>query len=322
MSNHYEVLGVEKNANSEEVKKAYRRLSLQYHPDRNKTPDAIGKFQKINDAHEILSDSQNRAKYDMQLKGMGNSFEQNGTEFCDINNIFQAFMSGMSGMPGMPGMPGMQGMQGMPGMQGIPGMPGIRVFNTNNPQGFAGHFNQQINKPPPIVRNVELTIEQSYNGGSFPIQINKWTLRNGVESEEIQTIYITLPPGIDENEMVILKDQGHQISENVKGDVKVNIKIKNESVFKREGINLTYKKTITLKEALCGFSFDLIHINKKTFTFNNKVNTTVIKPGQTKVIPLLGMIRQNQTGNLVITFDVLFPDTITKEETEKLREIL
>jgi len=207
-------------------------------------------------------------------------------------------------------------------MPGMNGMPGIRVFNTGNHPGFSGHFSQQINKPPPIVRNIELTMEQSYTGGSFPIQLNKWVLINGVESEEIQTIYINLPPGIDENEMVILRNQGHQISENVKGDVKVNIKIKNETVFKRQGLDLVYNKTITLKESLCGFSFDLKHINKKIFTFNNKINTTIIKPGQQKVIPQLGMMRESQTGNLIVNFDILFPDTISNEDMEKLREIL
>jgi len=304
MPNHYEVLGVEQTANIDEIKKAYRRLSLQYHPDRNATPEAIGKFQKINDAHEILSDKQTRAEYDMQLKGIGNPFNKDGPEFSDLNNIFNAFMSGMPGMPGMSG------------------MPNVRVFNTGNHPGFSGHFTQQIQKPPPIVRNIELTMEQSYTGGSFPIQINKWTLINGVESEEIQTLYINLPPGIDENEMVILRNQGHQISENVKGDVKVNIKIKNETVFKRQGLDLIYNKNITLKEALCGFSFDLKHINKKIFTFNNKINTTIIKPGQTKVIPQLGMTRETHTGNLIVMFDILFPDTISNEDMEKLREIL
>ena len=65
----------------------------------------------------------------------------------------------------------------------------------------------------------------------FPIEIKKWILINGVENEETQTIYITLPPGIDENEMVIMRNQGHQLSENVKGDIKVNIKIKVYIVF-------------------------------------------------------------------------------------------
>ena len=300
MNNYYEILGLNENASMDEIKKVYRKLSLQYHPDRNTSPEANGMFQKINEANEVLSDKQKRAEYDMKLKG-GNAFGDLGPEFGDLNNIFNAFFSGMPGMPSN-------------------GMPNVRVYNTR--QGFAAPFTQHLNKPPPIMRHIDLTLEQAYRGGSFPIEIKKWILINGVENEEKQTIYITVPPGIDENEMVFLRNQGHQLSETVKGDIKVNIKIKNETLFTRRGLDLIYKKELTLKEALCGFSFDLLHINQKTFTFNNKTNATIIKPGQTKVIPNLGMIRDNHTGNLIVSFEINFPNAITNEQRNALNDIL
>jgi DnaJ-class molecular chaperone len=305
MTNHYEVLGVEQNANSDEIKKAYRRLSLQYHPDRNKTSDAVGKFQKINDAHEILSDNRSRAEYNMKLKGSGGHFNKGEPEFDDINNILNAFMRGMNGTNSMPN-----------------GMPNVRLFNPNNPQGFSGMFSQQLNKPPHITCNIELTMEQSYAGGSFPIQINKRSIFNGIESEEMLTLYVSLPPGIDENEIVMLRNQGHQISEAVKGDVKVNIKIKNDSVFKRHGLDLVYNKTLTLKEALCGFTFDLKHINGKLLTFDTKASPSTIQPGTTRAIPKLGIIRETHIGNLIIIFNVSLPETISNEDKEKLCEII
>lgn len=299
MSNYYEILGLNENTSEEEIKKAYRKLSLQYHPDRNSSTEANGMFQKINEANEVLSDKQKRAEYDMKLKGGDNLFGDMGPEFGDLNNIFNAFFSGMP--PGN-------------------GMPNVRVFNSRH--GFTTPFAQQINKPPPIMRHIDLTLEQAYSGGSFPIEIKKWILINGIENEEKQTIYITVPPGIDANEIVILRNQGHQLSETVKGDIKINIKIKNDTSFKRRGLDLIYKKELTLKEALCGFSFDLMHINRKTFTFNNKTNATIIKPGQTKVIPNLGMIRDNHTGNLIVAFEITFPNTITNEQRNKLNDIL
>ena len=58
MNNYYEILGLNENASMDEIKKVYRKLSLQYHPDRNSSPEANGMFQKINEANEVLSDKQ------------------------------------------------------------------------------------------------------------------------------------------------------------------------------------------------------------------------------------------------------------------------
>ena len=80
------------------------------------------------------------------------------------------------------------------------------------------------------------------------------------------------------------------------------------------------KKTITLKEALCGFSFEIVHLNKKIINMNN-VNS-VIKPNYKKVVPGLGMVKNGETGNLIIELQVSFPDTLTKEQTDALRNIL
>ena len=296
MTNHYEILGVNDTSSDDEIKKAYRKLSLQFHPDRNKDPAASGKFQKINDANEILSDRQKRTVYDLELKG-GNpfaaAFHGNGAEFQDMNGIFNAFFGG--------------------------GMPNVRVFHGGNGQGG---FAQTLNKPPPIIKNIELTLEQAYQGGSYPISLSKWILVNGRETEEKQTVYITVPPGIDENEMIILRDQGHQLSETVKGDVKITIKITNDTEFKRHGLDLIYEKNLTLKEALCGFVFDIKHINKKEFSFNNSVNPATIRPGQKKVIPELGMIRDKHVGNLVVNFNITFPDRLSPEQIVQLKEIL
>ena len=179
MTDYYNILGLKENASEDEIKKAYRKLSLQYHPDRNHTTDANSMFQKINEANETLSDKQKRTEYDMKLKGRGNPFGDMGMEFGDLNNIFKAFFSGMP----------------------TNNMSNVHVFNTRS--SFASPFVQQLNKPPPIMRNIDLTLEQAYTGGSFPIDIKKWVLINGVENEESNTIYITVPPGIDENEIIL-----------------------------------------------------------------------------------------------------------------------
>ncbi len=95
---YYEVLGVPRNASSDEIKKAFRRLAREYHPDVNKSPDAENKFKEINEAYEVLSDDQRRAAYDRY--GHAGAQGGFGTEgfggFSDINDIFSEFFGGFA----------------------------------------------------------------------------------------------------------------------------------------------------------------------------------------------------------------------------------
>jgi DnaJ-class molecular chaperone len=291
MANYYEVLGVPNDASEEQIKRAYRKLSLQYHPDRNTDPSASARFQEINEANEVLSDTKRRAEYDN-----GGDSMQAGVQFHDMNDLFSTFFGG-----------------GMGGMMG----PDIRFFH----QGMPGQFFQNLNKPTPIIKNVKLTIEQAYFGGSFPIDVERYIITNNIRTDERQTLYITIPPGIDENEIIILANIGNTINQ-AKGDIKVCIQIENNTEFKRHGLDLIYKRTVTLKEALCGFDFEIKHINKKTLAFKNVTNAFIIKPGFRKVVPEFGFKRDNTTGNLVIEFDVSFPDQLTSEQIKVLSETL
>ena len=98
MANHYETLGISNDANEDQIKRAYRKLSLQYHPDRNSSPEAQPKFQAINEANEILGDPLRRQQYDNELNGGGGRMDMmNGQEFRDINHIFNSFFGGGGG---------------------------------------------------------------------------------------------------------------------------------------------------------------------------------------------------------------------------------
>jgi len=319
--NYYDLLGVDKQASEDEIKKAFRKLSLKYHPDRNSDPSATDKFKEINEAHETLTNKEKRQQYDFQSSGgfpMGGDM---GAEMHDINNIFRAFFGGGGG-PGGPGGPGFTfnmgggpdihvfhgGMPGMPGMGGMPGMP--------NP------FFQNMNKPPPIIKNIQLSMGQVYSGCTFPIQIEKWNIVNNMKHTEMQTLNVTIPAGIDENEVIILRDMGNTIDNRIKGDIKICIQISNETEFMRQGMDLVVKKQLTLKESLCGFKFEIKHLNGKMLAFNNHTNITVIKPGYKKVVPNLGMNKDGRSGTLIIDFDVVFPDVLGDDQIQKLTEIL
>ena len=321
---HYEILGVEKTATDAEIKKAYRALSFKYHPDKNKSHDAEEKIRQINEAYEVLSDGQKRRQYDMEQSGpfgagghgfnpfggMPFSHMQSMDESNDINNIFK-MMFGMG--PGMgPGM-------GHPMGQGGPeihifhgGMPGMNPFG----------FQHQMQKPPPIVKNIEIRLEQAYQGCTIPLDIERWVYIGDTKTTETETMYITIPAGIDNNEMIVLRDRGNMLNDMCKGDIKIVIVIRNETPFKRQALDLVLNKTITLKEALCGFSFDVAHLNGKSYCLNNATNPTIIKPRYNKVIPQLGMMRDGNTGNLIVQFEVEFPDSLTVEQMAAIAQIL
>ena len=333
---HYKTLEVPETASLDEIKKAYRKLSLKNHPDKNPgNPDAVRIFQKINEAYEVIGDAEKKNEYDMQRS---NPFfrqqQQQGQGmppgFENMNDIFANLFFG-GGIPGMPGMPGMPGnihvMGGMPGMPGMPGNihmmggfpPGanIRIFRN----GVPVNMTPQMEKPAPIIKNITISMEVVLNGGKIPVEIEKWVIENGNKLTEISTVYVDVFKGIDNNEIILLKDQGNVINEQCKGDIKIFIKINNDSIFIRQGLDLLVNKDISLKESLCGFSFELKYINGKTFTINNQ-NGNIIIPEYQKIIPNMGLTREGHTGNLIIHFHVKFPETLSPEKINQLKDIL
>jgi DnaJ family protein A protein 2 len=152
------------------------------------------------------------------------------------------------------------------------------------------------------------------------VEIERWSIIEGAKVFETETIYLTVPKGIDEGEIIILRDKGNVARDDCRGDIKVFIKIENDTEFKRNGLDLVIEKTITVKEALCGFSFDLKYITGKTYTITNN-SGNIISHGYRKVIPNMGFTREQHVGNLIIMFDVKFPEKISDEAMEQLKKI-
>ena len=317
--NFYTVLGVDEKSSHDEIKKAYRSLSYKFHPDKNPgNPEATSKFQKISEAYETLGDKQKREEYDLMSKNpfarMSNHPGSNGMEvpMDDILNMFFGNGGPFGGMPGMPRMPGMNG------MHGIHGFPGgkVHIFH-GGPMGFQ----EAIQKPSPIVKNINITMEQVLNGSTVPVEIERWLIDNGNKVFEVETVYVTIPQGVDDNEIVILRNMGNVINENAKGDIKIFVKITNETLFKRAGLDLILEKSITLKEALCGFSFEIKYINGKSYTLNNNKGN-IIQPEYRKVYPNMGLTRGEHKGNMIIHFHLIFPESLTEIQIQKISEIL
>jgi DnaJ-class molecular chaperone len=323
-STFYNVLGVEESASKDEIKKAYRALTMKYHPDKNNNSSESNTMtQTINEAYETLGDEQKRQEYDnsrknpfMRMNSHSHGHGHGGME-VPIDELFQNIFGAAGGSFGMGGPFGMAG--GPFGMAGFPGMPPgakIHVFN-----GHPMNIHQALQKPTPIIKTVTVTIDNVLTGTTIPMEIERWIIENGIKVFEKETIYVPIAKGVDDNEIIIFRDKGNVINDKCKGDIKLFIKVENNTLFTRSGLDLILEKSISLKDALCGFSFEITYINGKSYTLNNKAGN-IITNGFKKFVPDMGLVRDDHKGNMIIVFNVKLPETLTEEQISKLSEIL
>ena len=308
----YKILEVPETASIDDIKKAYRKLSLKYHPDKNQNdPSCNEKFSKISSAYETLGDLDKKQQYDsMKTNPFAKMMQGNRGPFVDpVQEIFSNLF-GMGGMGGM-GQGMSQGFQ-----EGNPfGMnfgPNVQIFRNGVP------VQMQMQKPQPIIKSIIINMEQVLTGANIPVEIERWIQESQTRIIESETLYIPIPKGIDDNELIILRDKGNVVSEACKGDIKLFVKVVNNTDLKRQGLDLILNKKISLKESLCGFSFEFKYVNNKVYTINNNLNN-IIPPGHNKIIPNMGLTRDGHTGNLIIVFDVEFPTKIDEEVIKYLQ---
>lgn len=341
---YYKVLGIDEKTSDDEIKKAYRKLSMIHHPDKNgNTDESKRKFQEINQAYETLSDQNKRRNYDMMRKMGGMGGNGRGP---NMEHVFHFNSSGQGGGggPGIPdeilqmlfGMGRMQGgggMHGFPGMRGMPGGPGMvfQAFHGNHPNGHAhahAHAHASggngstprvvpVQPPETIIKTVSLTLEQSYNGCTFPIEIDRQIPDNDIVRIERETLHVQIPKGILQGDSIILNEYGNMNEAGAKGDVRIMINILQHPIFKVENLDLHIEKTISLKDALCGFHFEIHHLNGRVFQLSNKPGN-IIKPGSIKTIPNLGLEKNGETGSIKIKFNVDFPESLSQEQINTL----
>jgi curved DNA-binding protein CbpA len=388
----YDVLGLDEKCTPEDIKKAYRKLSFMHHPDKNgNSQESTEKFQKISEAFSILSDPNERVKYDANrnnpFMNIGGNAGMGGVGGIRINpmDIFNMFMGGMGGMSGMGGLGGLGG-GGMGGPKIIirtfgPGgssqfeevvsdsmmgggdplsslfneinrdmrahmHPHIHAQHLHHPQMHNMHTTQEmhkdmhtqiprtprfsnankipVSKPPLISIDVNVSLEDVACGNTIPVEIERWNLNqedNETYELEKHIEYYSLPFGVESGEVVLLTNCGNESANHTRGDVKVTFHVAEHAIFKRSGLDIHTEKTITLKEALCGFVFNIEHINGKKFVFNSS-SGNIIRDGLIKTIPKLGIRRGENVGNLSIVFHVAYPEKLSEEQVKKIAEIL
>lgn len=260
MNDAYHILGIDRSSSINEIKKAYRILSLKHHPDRNgNSNESKLKFQSINDAY-------------IHLTEMNSQLTKTRSAPSDLYHV-------------------------------------------------TALEKEVLQKPIPIVKQLTITLEQSYHGCLLPVEIDRFVYEGEFKKNEKEVIYVDIPKGIDTNEIIVCSSKGNVSSFNERGDVKLIVTVTPHDTFHRAGLTLSFKKQITLKEAFCGFSFFITHLNGKKYKITN-IRGDIINPSFHKTIEGMGMNRNLYKGNLCIYFDILFPTHLSMTQLDELETIL
>lgn len=339
---YYKLLQVDKNATDDDLKKAYRKLAMKWHPDKNPTnkKEAEAKFKQISEAYEVLSDPQKRAIYDQYgeegLKGQvpppdaggpggatyfqtgdgPNVFRFNPRNADDIFAEIFGFSSPMGGMGGGGGGAG----SGMRGTRSFGGLFGDDMFSSF---GDGRPMTQAPRKASPIEKRLPCSLEELYKGTTKKMKISREIADASGKTlpvEEILTIEIK--PGWKKGTKITFPEKGNEQGNVIPADLVFIIDEKPHSTFTRDGNDLVVTQKISLAEALTGYTVHLTTLDGRTLTI--PINN-VIHPDYVEVVPKEGMPipkDPSKKGNLRIKFNIKFPIRLSSEQKAGIKKLL
>jgi curved DNA-binding protein len=294
---YYKILGIDKKASQDDIKKAFRKLAVKYHPDKNKdNKSAEEKFKLINEANEVLSDPEKRKKYDMLGEnwreyehagsrpsggnrpgnGRGGPFTYEG----DLGDIFGQGGSGFSDF-----------------------------FEQFFGRGAGGRGGRSTNfKGQDYQTEMEITLEEAFHGTHRLIQMEDEKLR------------IATKPGVHDDQQLRIKGKGGQGSRDNHGDLYVRVHVAPHPKYSRKGDDLHASQSIDLYTAVLGGSTIVD-------TMSGQVKVKIdpgTQPGKTirirgKGMPVYG--KTNQFGDLYVQLQVHIPEQLTDKQRELFEQL-
>lgn len=285
---YYKILGVERSASQDEIKKAYRKLAVKYHPDKN--PDdkvAEEKFKEISEAYQVLGNADSRKKYD-ELGANWKQYENAGFSGFGGGQGFSA--SGFSDFFDM-----------FFGGQGTGGGFDIRDFMSN------GRRSSRPSKGNDLNANISMTLMEAYQGSQRMLDLNG------------NTIKITIKPGVRDGQVLRIKGKGNPgRNGGDNGDLLIKVSIINDHVYQRDGDDLIRNINIDIYTAILGGK---ITVN----TLKGDVNVPIKPQTQNNsVLRLKGLgmphYGKEGAGALLLKVQLLLPEHFSQKELELIKE--
>ena len=352
---YYEILGVKKGATADELKKAYRKLAIQNHPDKHpdKKEEYEQKFKEINEAYSVLSDPQKKAMYDQTgsadgnmgggssgFNGFGGGFEgfgNGGFDFGDINDIFNNFFNGGRSDRRTRRSVNTRGSD----LKYRLSITLEEAFNCEqhtieyNTLGKCSHCNgtgsstgkTENTTCPKCKGNGTMRLQQGFFiveqtcdkcGGSGEVIGNPCKFCNGEGTERIRkTVNISIPAGISDGDTIKITGAGENgVRGGKPGDLYVVFQIQSHKIFKKNGTTLECKIPIRFTQAALGAEISIVGIDRRNLTLKIPAG---IQSGEQITLRGEGMPAQyGGRGNLVATIIVETPVKLTNEQKQLL----
>ncbi|XP_001519855.1 dnaJ homolog subfamily B member 13 isoform X1 [Ornithorhynchus anatinus] len=310
---YYADLEVTRNAQDVEIKRAYRRLALKYHPHRNKESGAADKFRQVAEAYDVLSDPLKKGIYDKfgedGLKGgippeFGSEavWTEGYVFHGNAEKVFRGFFGGDN--------------------------PFSEFFSSDGSEvnvSFGGLRGRGVKKQdPPIERDLYLSLEDLFYGCTKKIKISRRVMNDDRCSSTIRDKILTIDvqPGWRQGTRITFEKEGDQGPNVIPADIIFVVKEKLHPRFRREDDNLLFVSDIPLGKALIGCTVEVKTLDDRLL--NIPIND-IVHPKYVKLVPGEGMPLASdpaKRGDLYIFFDIRFPSRLTPAKKQLLRQAL
>ena len=295
--NFYDVLGVQKNASEDEIKKAFRKLAVKYHPDNGGDEN---KFKEISEAYETLSNSDKRREYDQLLmysgipgRGAAGGAYAGGAAGVNIGDILNSMFSGNG------------------------------AFTNDWGQGFSSPFGggaaggrQRSRRGDDLSLTVDVSAEDAFRGVT-----HKVTYRIPSTGEQ-QAIAVSVPAGAVDGGKLRYKRRGeYGINGGERGDLVVTTHVEEHPLFKRKGADVTMELPISIYEAVLGCSVDVPTPGGATVRLKVPAGTQTGKKFRFKEMGAPDVKHRGKTGALLVKVVVKVPTALSDEERASLEHL-